>query len=230
MIPYAEGAITSLRREAKLVLARADAEALARVLAGEAAPHESQVTAVYFDGPAAPLARRVAATPADCLKVRAKGYDPDRSLAPGRVVLEVKRERGGLTSKERTWLRREHVPDAVQGVLAPSHGPLSPLVATSYRRRVFQASPEWRVTMDDGLTFHLAGWNVFEPAAPPWPEALPEPFAAEDRVVVELKHAPDALPRWLRALARRGSPYSKFAEAVARASARTSSGAPAKGA
>jgi len=229
MIPYAEGAITSLRREAKVVLAAAEADVLAALLGRVAAPHESRVTAVYFDGPAAPLARRAAATPGDCLKVRAKAYAPDRSLAPGRVVLEVKRERGGLTWKERTWVRREEVPDAVQDVLAPSQGPLSPLVATSYRRRVFQPSPAWRVTMDDDLGFHLAGWGLFAPAAPPWPAALGERFAAEQRVIVELKHEADALPGWLAALARRRTPYSKFAEAVARASARPSS-IPAKGA
>jgi hypothetical protein len=217
MIPFAEGPITSLRREAKLVLSPGEAELLAEQLARHAAPHACRVTAVYFDGPAAPLARRAAATPCDCVKVRAKAYDPDRSIPGGRVVLEVKRERSGLTSKERTWLRREEVPDAVQVVLAPVNGPLAPLVATSYRRRVFQVSPAWRVTLDDELAFHFAGWELFAPAAPPWPAALPEPFAAEGRVVVELKHAPGALPRWLAALALRGRPYSKFVEAVTRA-------------
>lgn len=228
MVPYAEGAITRLRREAKLVLTAAEAEALAERLALEVAPNGSRVTAVYFDAPGSPLAHRATATPSDCLKVRAKAYDPDRSLTPGRLVLEVKRERGGLTSKERTWLHRDEVADAVQTTLGPAYGTLAPLVATSYRRRVFQASPAWRVTLDDGLTFHPADWALFGPEAPPWPAALAAPFAREGRVIVELKHAPGGLPPWVAALAREGVQYSKFTEAVARASARQTS--PAKGA
>jgi hypothetical protein len=200
--------------------------ALAAPLAREAAPVETRIAAVYFDGPAAPLARRAVARPDDCVKVRAKTYHPDRSAAPGRVVLEVKRERGGITTKERRWVRREEVADALREV-APGHGLLAPLVATSYRRVVYQPDEAWRVTLDDALTFHPASWALFARGAPPWcdPAAFGPPLGREPRVIVELKHAPGALPAWLEAFARDAVPYSKFAEAVARAAALRSTGA-----
>jgi hypothetical protein len=222
--PFSEGALTSLRREAKLVMRRDEAAALAARLARDAGPVESRIAAVYFDGPAAPLARRAVARPDDCVKVRVKAYHPDRSAIPGRVVLEVKRERAGLTSKERLWLRREEVADALRAV-APGHGVLAPLVATSYRRVVYQPGGAWRVTIDDALTFYPASWALFAPGAPAWAAGLGPPVGREERVVVELKHTPGALPPWLEALARAAVPYSKFAEAVARAAALRSKGA-----
>jgi hypothetical protein len=225
-LPFADGGITRLRRETKLLLETEEAERIARALGALVTPFASRVAAVYFDTPDAKLARRAASTPEDCLKVRAKAYDPDLSAAPGRVVLEVKRERGGLTSKDRLWLAAEDVPAEVGRSLAPLFGPLAPSVASSYRRRVFQCDPAWRVTMDDDLRFHDAGWSLFAPGARPSCAALPPAFAAERRIVVELKHAPGALPQWLATLGRlRGTPYSKFAAGTADAGEVGSSGA-----
>jgi len=224
MVAFGEGAVTRLRRETKLLLTPGEAEALGARLAGEASPVETHITAVYLDGPAAPLARRAVARPDDCLKVRAKAYQPDRSGVRGRVVLEVKRERAGLTSKERLWVLREDVPDAARG-LAPGHGALAPLVATSYRRVVYQPGPAWRVTLDDALSFHAATWALFARGAPPWAGTLGAPLGREERVIVELKHAPGALPGWLEALARGAVLYSKFAHAFTRAAGLRSRGA-----
>lgn len=216
MVPYAEGPVTRLRREHKVLLAPEEAAELARRLGPWRGLPPTQVATVYFDAPGAPLAHRARETPGDCVKVRAKAYHPDRSGRPGRVVLELKRERGGVTTKDRTWLARE----AVAGALArlPVPGPLAPLVATCYRRRVWQPSEGWRVTLDDGLAFHAAGWELLDPRAPPWPAALREPLGAEPRAVLELKLGAGEPPGWLLALAaERAHPYSKFTEAFARA-------------
>jgi hypothetical protein len=210
------GGITRLRRETKLLLGAGEAERLAAVLARRAAVLESRIVAVYFDSPGAVLARRAADTPTDCVKVRAKAYDPDRSDVRGRVVLEVKRERGGVTSKERAWLTPREVPGTIARLLSPVFGALEPTVASAYRRRVFQCSPAWRVTIDDDLRFHDADWTLFAGETARWHGALPRAFRHEPRVVVELKHGGVGVPAWLMSIARlRGTAYSKFAAATA---------------
>ncbi len=223
---FAETGITNLRREVKLLLDPDEAESVAGALARYVAPLESRVVSVYFDSPRGALALRAAASPDDCVKVRAKAYAPDRSDAPGRVVLEVKRERAGITSKERIWLPRGEVRRVVARSLASAFGALSPVVATSYRRRVYQATAHWRVTLDDALTFHAASWSLFSAEAPPWHGTLGPAFGAEPRVVVELKFGPEGLPRWLAHLGRaRGTTYSKFATAIGRGADDRSTGA-----
>jgi VTC domain-containing protein len=213
--PFAESGVTNVRREVKVLLDPDEADSVAGALARFMPPEESRIVAVYFDAPGAPLAQRASATPGDCVKVRVKAYAPDRSAVPGRVVLEVKREHGGITSKERLWLPLGEVRDAVASALAPTFGALAPQVASSYRRRVYQTTPHWRVTIDDGLTFHRAGWSLFADDAPQWHGGLGPALGAEPRVVVELKFGPDGMPRWLARLAwSRGTTYSKFAAAV----------------
>lgn len=225
MVPFAEGDITRLRRELKLLLPSAESERLAGELAERTLPVESRIVTVYFDTPDAALARRALEAPGDCVKLRAKAYAPDRSGLPGRAVLEVKRERGGVTSKQRAWLPREEVRRAIERELAPAFGALAPAVATSFRRRVFQLCGAWRVTIDEGLAFHAADWRLFERGAPPWAAALPAPFGGEPRAVVELKHGPEGLPEWLAPLATRAEPYSKFVAALADVSGSRSLGA-----
>ena len=214
----AEGGITCLRRETKLLVDPDEAEQLAAALCRIAIAQESRIVAVYFDSRGETLARRASEWPNDCVKVRAKSYDPDRSVVRGRVVLEVKRERGGgVTSKERVWLAPAEVPATIARSLAPVFGMLAPTVATAYRRRVFQCSASWRVTIDDDLDFHAASWSLFEAGAAPWHGGLPPAFRSEPRTVVELKHTPNGLPTWLALLGRlRATPYSKFAAATAR--------------
>jgi hypothetical protein len=212
---FAENGVTNLRREVKILLDPDEAESVAVALARLMPPQESRVVVVYFDSPDGALAHRASSSPDDCVKVRVKSYAPDRSDVPGRVVLEVKRERAGITSKERIWLPLSVVREDVASSLAPTFGALAPAVATSYRRRVFQASPHWRVTVDDGLTFHQADWSLFADDAPPWHGSLGPALGAEPRTVVELKFGPDGMPRWLARLGwSRGTTYSKFAAAV----------------
>ncbi len=210
-LPFAEGEITRIRRETKILVEPDEAERIAAALALRAAPRVSRIACVYFDTAERKLARRAVSTPDDCVKVRTKSYDPDAQPHEGLVVLDVKRERRGTTSKDRRWLAPEEVPEAVRTSLEPVFGRLAPTIASSYRRRVFQCSPSWRVTIDDDLRFHLAEWALFAPDRLPWHASLARAFAAEPRTVIELKHAPGALPPWLDALGRaRGTPYSKF--------------------
>ncbi|HYG67233.1 MAG TPA: VTC domain-containing protein, partial [Anaeromyxobacteraceae bacterium] len=194
VVPLADDGLTSVRREIKVLLDEDEARALAATLARIAPPVESAIVAVYFDSASAQLAARVERTPGDCVKVRVKAYAPDRSAIPGRVVLEVKRERGGLTSKDRTWLPPAEVSGVIARVLAPSFGALAPVLATSYRRRVYQASPSWRVTLDDALRFHAADWSVFAGGAIPSRGVFWLFYGCERRVVAELKHGPGGLP------------------------------------
>lgn len=215
-LPFAEAGITRIRRETKLLVEPEEAERIVAALALRVAPYECRITCVYFDSPDAKLARRAAATPEDCVKVRAKAYDPDLGDRPGCVVLDVKRERAGISSKERRWLAPEEVAAELRRSLVPAFGPLAPTIASSYRRRVFQCSPAWRVTVDDDLRFHAADWSAFAAGLRPSRAWLAAPFAVERRTVVELKHSPGALPAWLETLGRaRGVPYSKFTAATA---------------
>jgi hypothetical protein len=215
-VGFADGGITRIRCETKMLLEPGEAERLARALETEMQPYECRVAAVYFDSPDAKLARRAAVTPDDCVKVRAKAYDPDLGSDEARVVLEVKRERSGMTSKERLWLSPREVPAEVERTLVPVFGPLVPSVASSYRRRVFQCTASWRVTIDDDLRFHEVDWGVFAAGERPTVATLLPAFAEEPRIVVELKHAPGALPRWLALVGQtRGIRYSKFAAGTA---------------
>jgi hypothetical protein len=225
-VPFADGGITRIRRETKILLEPDEAGRIADLLAAEATPYECRVACVYLDTPDGKLARRARASPEDCVKIRTRTYDPDLGREPGRVALDVKRERGGLTSKDRLWVAPEEVAEKVRRWLVPTFGALAPSVASSYRRRVFQSSPDWRATLDDELSFHPADWSLFAPGNRPSPASLPPAFASERLVVLELKHAPGTLPEWLdgigRALAR---PYSKFAAGSLDAERAGSSGA-----
>ncbi len=224
MVPFAEGRITRLRREVKLLLDPRDAAAFAERVSAHAQAHETRIASVYFDAPDGRLARRAAASPCDCTKIRAKAYEPDRGPLPGRAVLEMKRERGGLTLKERTWVPRSALRAALSSFVPRAIGAVEPVVATSYRRRVFQASPVWRVTFDVGLEFHAASWALVE--APSWHEALGTPFAVEGRAVVEVKFAEGSLPEWIGAFAAGAAvSYSKFAQAISHAGRGRSRGA-----
>ncbi len=228
VVRFAEGPVTHLRRERKIVLAPDEADAIARRLEAEigADGPPTRVVAVYLDGPGGELARRAMEAPHDCVKVRAKAYHPDRGPHAGRLVLEVKRERAGVTTKERTWVARAGLRDAVARVLGPIFGPLKPVVAASYSRRIFQASASWRATLDREVAFHPAGEALLDPSGHPWHLALGAPYAIERRAILELKCAAEALPGWLADLAAaRGSPYSKFAEAMVHARAARSVGA-----
>lgn len=228
MVPFAEGAVTRLRREVKALLEPDEAAAMVRRLTGELGPPGplTRIVCVYFDAPGGQLGHRALTVPRDCVKVRVKAYHPDLAGPPGALTLEVKRERGALTSKERRRIDRAAVRDAVNALAPLGPGPLAPCVATAYRRTVFQRTEGWRVTLDQDLSFHPATWDAFDPGAPPWPAALGPAAGVEPRVILELKLANEAPPMWLAALATsRAEPFSKFVEALAKAAPARSQGA-----
>ena len=225
MLQLAEGEITRLRREFKLVLGASEAEDLcARLsaLPGGYSPPSTRITSVYFDRPGHPLARRALHTPTNCLKVRTKEYSPDVGAnGVARVVLEVKRERGGLTQKRRVWVPRARLAQELEGGvrLLPLivGGSLVPALAVTYQRRVYQCSQAWRVTVDRDIGFHRVTSELALGGARLDAERLGPPLARDERVVVEVKHLGEALPEWLVALHQEGRPaYSKFAEGMVR--------------
>ncbi len=225
MLQLAEGEITRLRREFKLVLEAREAAALcARLstLAGGYFPPSTRITSVYFDRPGHPLARRALRNPANCLKVRTKEYSPDVGAnGVARVVLEVKRERGGVTRKRRVWVPRTWLVQELEGGvrLLPLivGGSLKPTLAVTYQRYVFQCSRAWRVTVDRDIGFHRVTSELALGGARLDVERLGPPLARDERVVVEVKHLGEALPEWLVALRQEGRPaYSKFAEGMVR--------------
>ena len=223
-IPFVEDALTLSRLERKLLVAPEEAREIEARLAAEVGePPATRIAVVYFDAPGMPLAHLAWANPEDCLKVRVREYDPDRSGVAGRSVLEVKRERGGATTKDRLWVARLELRAALARtagrVLPPQARDLEPVAATVYERRAFQRSEEWRVTVDRGLTFHAASWEAVESVVP-LARAVGAALGGERRAVVELKSLGATLPRWLAVLAdrcRQAAPYSKFVEAIARA-------------
>ncbi len=217
-LPFGEAGITRIRRETKILLEPEEAELLVDALRGDVARYESRVVVVYFDSPDAKLARRAASTPDDCVKIRTKAYDPNLGSHAGRVVLEVKRERRGITSKRRRWLAPGDLPAEVRQSLEPIFGPLEPSITSSYHRRVFQCARTWRITFDDALRFHAADWSLLASGTGPSYDDLPPAFGSERRTIVELKHEPGALPEWLAAMGRlRGTRYSKFLAATTHA-------------
>ena len=225
MISFAEGEVTKLRREFKLVLGTHEAEELCARLSWELGgllPAPTRITSVYFDRPGQPLTLRALRTPHDCLKVRTKEYSPDMGAGGvQRVVLEVKRERNGLTQKRRVWVPRAQLRNVLRGGvrLLPliAGGSLTPALAVTYRRHVYQCSQAWRVTVDRDIGFHRITPELALSETTLSAERLGEPLAMDERVVVEVKHLGEELPEWLAALNPGRKPaYSKFAEGMAR--------------
>ncbi|MGA9521173.1 MAG: VTC domain-containing protein [Myxococcaceae bacterium] len=222
-MPFAEGEVTRLRREFKWVATLAEANAVCRFLQGDSTeqPALTQVTSVYFDQPDFPLTARAACTPDDCLKIRTKEYFPNRMGQLDHVVFEAKRERHGLTNKQRLWVPRHKLLEVVragQG-LPPGlldGGPLLPVLAVAYERRVYQSSAAWRVTVDQSVTWHAISVELAFGHVGLRRELLGPPIASEARVIVEVKHLGRELPEALAALRSRATPFSKFAEGMAR--------------
>jgi hypothetical protein len=234
MLSFAEGEVTKLRREFKLVLDQESVgELCARLTAelGGGLPPPTRIVSVYFDKPGYPLALRAQNTPEDCLKVRTKEYSPD--LGSGgvqRVVLEVKRERYGVTQKRRVWVPRTQLRSVIRGSagLLPliAGGRLMPVLAVTYRRHVYQATQAWRVTVDRDICFHSVTSQLALSETTLTAERLGPPVCMDRRVVVEVKHLGEELPPWLAALhpGGRKPAYSKFAEGMARLQASAADG------
>lgn len=225
MLSFAEGEVTKLRREFKLVLDGQAAGSLCNRLSLELEGYQPQATrivSVYFDKPGCPLTQRALRTPEDCLKVRTKEYSPDvGSGGVQRVVLEAKRERHGVTQKRRVWVPRARLQTVLRGGagLLPliASGRLSPVLAVTYRRHVYQCSRSWRVTVDREIGFHPISPELALSDTTLTPERLGAPVFVDSRVVVEVKHQGDSLPDWLARLNPGGLPaYSKFTEGMVR--------------
>ncbi|TSC31930.1 VTC domain-containing protein [Corallococcus sp. Z5C101001] len=225
MISFAEGEVTKLRREFKRVLEGPEAKGVCTRLSQELGgylPPPTRIVSVYFDKEGFPLAERAVLTPDNCIKVRTKEYSPDVGAAGReRVVLEVKRERSGLTQKRRVWVPRAELSRALHGgvSLLPliAGGSLSPVLAVTYRRHVYQVSRTWRVTVDRDIGFHEVSPELALAPTALTVERLGLPAFEDARVVVEVKHLGAELPEWLAALNPGGTTaYSKFAEGMAR--------------
>lgn len=226
MLAFAEGEVTKLRREFKLVVDNEAAARLCTLLSeelGGCMPPPTRIVSVYFDKPGYPLTERAVHTPEDCLKVRTKEYSPD--LGAGgvqRVVLEVKRERHGVTQKRRVWVPRSQLRSMIGGAggLLPliAGGRLLPVLGVTYRRHVYQASRAWRVTVDRDIRFHRVSQELALSETTLTAERLGAPLYEDPHVVIEVKHLGEELPAWLAALhpGSKRPAYSKFAEGMAR--------------
>ncbi|HVG62607.1 MAG TPA: VTC domain-containing protein [Hyalangium sp.] len=226
MLSLSEGEVTRLRREFKLVLdLDVVAELCTRLSAelGGCLPRPTSIVSVYFDKPGYPLTSRALRTPEDCLKVRTKEYSPDLG-ADGvqRVVLEVKRERHGLTQKRRVWVPRAQLQSVIRrsaGLLPLiAGGSLRPVLAVTYQRHVYQSMQSWRVTVDRDIGYHPITSQLALSETTLTAERLEPAVFTDRRVVVEVKHLGAELPAWLAALhsGSRRPAYSKFAEGMAK--------------
>jgi hypothetical protein len=226
MLSFAEGEVTKLRREFKLVMHGESAARLCARLSSElegCLPPPTRIVSVYFDKPGYPLARRAVHTPEDCLKVRTKEYSPDVGAnGVQRVVLEVKRERHGVTQKRRVWVPRSQLRGVIgeaRGLLPLiAGGRLQPVLSVTYQRHVYQASHAWRVTVDRNIGFHHVTPELALSETTLTAERLGAPIFEDGRVVIEVKHLGAELPAWLAALHPGGQrpAYSKFAEGMAK--------------
>ena len=233
MLPCPEGAVTKLRREFKLIVPESYALALAARLTEDAAgaqPEPTRITSVYFDRPGQPLSVRARLHPEDCLKVRTKEYSPDRgSSGAARVVLEVKRERNGVTHKRRVWATRAEFRKVLRGgaSLLPliAGGTLVPVLAVTYQRHVYQGGDAWRVTIDRDIAFHPVTAELAMSGEQLTAERLGAPAFRDSQVIIEVKHLGKVLPEWLANLNPGGpAAYSKFAEGMTRLNERRAMG------
>ena len=222
LVAFAEGAVTQLRREFKVLLEPDAANALAERLCAYAGPSTTAITSVYFDRVGFPLLARARATPHDCMKVRTKEYFPDRVSRGPSVVLEAKRELDGLTEKQRLWISRASLSGLVrQGALWKQlpileTGGLLPALAVTYVRDVFQCAPSWRVTIDRGVAFHGVDAALAFGRRRLRADLLGSPIARERRAVIEVKHVGEELPAWLAELGHSAAArFSKFADGMA---------------
>lgn len=230
-----DAALTRCRHERKIAVDPLLADELARQLearCGLETPPQTRITSVYFDTADGRLAAAALSAPTRCLKVRTKEYAPDLAApAVARCVVEIKQRRGTLTRKRRFWVSRsellavfEEVPDGLpaspraldaRAALAP-RGRLEPVVAVTYLRRVYALGRGLRVTFDRDVAFHLAPAELLLGSAPLRYERLPQPFAREERRVVEIKHQGAIAPAWAAPLlAAQECGFSKFGAAVA---------------
>lgn len=222
-LEFSEGPVTMARREFKLVLSPEQAQLLCDRLSDEIGgetPFPTLITSIYFDRPGLSLAARAIATPNDCVKVRTKEYFPDRGArGVDRVVVEVKRERNGLTRKKRIWIPRSELV-SVLGPRSPFLRRIRrilPVMAVTYVRQVFQRSESWRVTVDRDVCFYPVGAATAFSGRRVGPKELGRPVHVEPRVVVEVKHLDGKLPWWLYELQLlRARTFSKFAEGMSR--------------
>ena len=222
VLAFAEGSVTQLRREFKVLLEPAAANELAERLGALASPCTTAITSVYFDRSGLPLLSRALATPDDCLKIRTKEYFPDRAGRGASVVLEAKREQDGFTHKERVWISRASLAGLVrQGALWKQlpileAGTLFPVLGVTYLRDVFQCTAAWRVTVDRAVAFYAVNAAMAFGRRRLRADLLGSPVARERRTVIEVKHVGEELPAWLAELRRSAATrFSKFAVGMA---------------
>jgi hypothetical protein len=136
-------------------------------------------------------------------------------------VLEVKREKDGLTHKQRVWISRARLAGLIrQGSLwkqlpGLEPGILLPAVGVTYVRDVFQCAPSWRVTVDRGVAFHHVDAALAFGRRRLRADLLGSPLGRERRAVIEVKHVGYDLPAWLADLENAAASFSKFAEGMA---------------
>ncbi len=234
-----EQALTRQRHERKLTLSPREADKLCikleKALGGENLA-ETRITSVYFDCADGRFARRALEDPENGIKLRTKEYEPDfgNSGAAPRCVIDLKQQRGRLITKHRSWVPRaalkaifsgdpreaQHFgPEALSAVAkvraAAGGEPLMPVIAVTYRRRVFQATDDLRVTVDRELAFHRGDAELFLGPDALTVRKLGKPVGRDERIIVEVKHVGENVPAWISPLIKVEIPgLSKFGAAV----------------
>jgi len=194
-------------------------------------------SSVYLDVPGHELAKAALADGSRTLKLRVKDYYQIVDGAPRfdeRCWLEVKLRSGPMVEKSRFEAPRGKLasiletgppitPDpvrrAAQEAFEGVRGgrPLAPLVVAHYRRWTYQDDDSrFRVTFDDGLSFHLPPRDAFGESVPICArQYLPPPLIAEPAWIVEVKSLGLA-PEWIEEALGGVEPvdYSKFMTGV----------------
>lgn len=202
---------------------------------------EWRITTVYLDREDGSFARTALARPdlhaeirlrefftpdggvlSSCLWIESKGqegraswvnrFQLRRSLA-GRFLSGTLREEELLGCQER-FVEADRVVQAARAVRkAAGPGPLTVSGAVSFLRTTFEGgTPEARVTVDDGITYHLRPFCLDGPRTSFKRRALGPPALEETDSVVEVKHRGSRLPEWCVRRLAVADPveYSKF--------------------
>ncbi|MBX5482151.1 MAG: hypothetical protein IRZ16_09990 [Myxococcaceae bacterium] len=135
----------------------------------------------------------------------------ERSTAPDKVTLEVKRQlsdelRHVELELPRRALRAALRPNALQDLAPDAPGDLVPVLGIEFTRRLFRSRAGWSVTLDRDLAFHRIDARMLERTGQ-LALGVPDRFA-DGRVLVTVTTGGAVLPTWLEGVVRASSPWN----------------------
>lgn len=230
--PANEELLCRQRREDKWLVSAEVAETLEKRVAASmplvrhGGREASRVASLYLDTDDGALSAQALSSPQDCLKARVRAYlDGDGGV--DELVFELKRHVAGTSRKWRLRVDPSALQTMCEGglaTLAPAtlvqrlgRRPLTPVVAVTYLRRIYQSGATIRMTFDREVAWYAPPPDVQDAIARLVATPTPVAQGGLEQVVVELKQTRGPTPRALReALSNetRQLTFSKFVVAL----------------